>query len=290
MIMNTHFIQPSPFLAPYIDYYFVVDELSAKEESKPGEGVKVFPSPQCEMVFSYGGPAREQWFGHSSDCSPGFAIGGYSTKPVEYLTQGGYGVIMVGFKPWGIQCFLNFEAKEITNTNSDMSLHYGKEVLFVEEKLRETESTAERIRIIEAFLAGKIRRYQFDKLMVYATELITRSSGTMRVQELAKACYMSRRQFLRRFEASIGINPKTFSRIVRFQQIFSKLMDGEADPDWSEVAFKADYFDQAHFINDFREFSGYSPEQLSKGLQRSQVGLFFDENIQSKVTYKKIYL
>ncbi|MBI5916019.1 MAG: helix-turn-helix transcriptional regulator [Bacteroidetes bacterium] len=288
--MTNYFFKPSPFLAPFVEYYFVIEEFSATPESGSAESVKVFPSPQCEMVFSYADPVRERWFDQSLAPSPGFAIGGYATKPVEYLPEGAGGVIMVGFKPWGIQCFLDFEVKEIMNANSDMSLHYGREVLFVEEKLREAGSVVERIRIVEAFLAGKIRRHRADPAMVHAVELIAQSCGTLPVEQLARRCFISRRQFLRRFEAGIGIPPKTYSRIVRFQQVFSKMDGEEAAPDWGTIAYEAGYFDQAHFINDFREFSGYSPEQFQKGISRSPVGRFFDENVQPKAAYGKIYL
>lgn len=276
--MQNYFFQPSPFLAPYVEYYFVMEDFFTVQENRPAEGLKVFPAPHCEMVFSYGGFVRERWLGKAPKASPGYAIGGYATQSVEYFPEGQGGFIMVGFKPWGIQCFIDFEVREITNANSDMTLHFGREVLFVEEKLREAGNIAERIRIIEAFLAGKIHRHRPDPAMIHAVELVTQSGGMMPVEQLARQCFMSRRQFLRRFEAGIGINPKTFSRIVRFQQAFQKMTNGHTTPDWNVIAFEAGYFDQAHFINEFREFSGYSPEQFQRGLLRNPPGPYLREN------------
>jgi AraC-like DNA-binding protein len=288
--MKNYFFQPSPFLAPYVEYYFVIEDFEFSPETLGNEGVKVFPAPQCEMVFSYGDSVNEKWLDKPPESSPCFAIGGYATRPVEYFSNGATGSIMVGFKPWGIQAFLDFAAKEITNSNSDMALHFGREVLFVEEKLREASGIAERIRIVEAFLAGRLRRPVIDKEMVRAVEIIAASEGVLQIEELARQCFMSRRQLLRRFEASIGISPKLFSRLIRFQRVFEKMKAKNEKPDWSQTAFDAGYSDQAHFINEFREFSGCAPAQFVHDLKPTPVGEFFGENSRGAATYGKIYL
>lgn len=288
--MNNYFFRPSPFLAPYIEYYFVIEDFEPAPERGGGESVKVFPAPHCEMVFSYGDTVHEKWLGGAPQLSPGFAIGGYATRPVEYFGSGATGAIMVGFKPWGVQAFLNFEAKEIANSNSDMTLHFGREVLFLEEKLREAGSVEERIRLVEAFLAGKLRRPLIDKEMVRSVEIIVASKGTLHIEELARQCFMSRRQLLRRFEASVGVGPKLFSRLVRFQKVFAKMEAANGTPDWGEVAYETGYFDQAHFINEFREFAGCAPAQFAECLRRSPAGVFFDENTRDATACSKIYL
>lgn len=288
--MKTHFLSPSPFLAPYVDYYFVIEDEVAVIVPEEERTLKVFPTPQGEMVFSYGEPSQEKWQGENTAHSPDFAIGGFATKAVEYTNQKGVGTIMVGFKPWGLQAFVDVELKELMNTNSEMRLHFGSEVVFVEEMLREAQSLAERIRIVEAFLAGKLSRPTLDKAMMQAVNLILDAKGAIQVEKLAQTCFMSRRQLLRRFENAIGINPKLFSRIVRFQQVFTAMEQGAVEPEWSHLAYDSGYFDQAHFIHDFREFSGMSPSQFFHQAQRSAVGLSFDENKGDAKLYGKVYL
>lgn len=289
-LMKTHFIQPSPFLAPYIDYYFVIEDEAPLLAQQEERALKVFPAPQGEMVFSYGKPSQEKWLGENVAHSPNFAIGGFATKAVEYTNQQGVGSIMVGFKPWGLQSFVTVELKELMNTNSEMSLHFGSEVTFVEEMLQAAQSLSERIRIVEAFLAGKLSRPMLDKAMIQVVKLIVDSKGLIQVEKLAQTCFMSRRQLLRRFENAIGINPKLFSRIVRFQQVFTAMEQGVAEPEWAHLAYDSGYFDQAHFIHDFREFSGVSPAQFFHQAQRSAVGLSFDENKGDEKLYGKVYL
>lgn len=289
-VMQAYFFRPSIFLAPYVDYYFVLENFSGDGAAEVAPGVTVFPSPQGQMVFSYGERSYEKWLGSELSNSPDFAIGGYATKSVEYFTQGAVGAIMVGFKPWGIQAFLDFELKHISNANSDMGLHFGKEVLFVEEMLREAGNMPERLRIVESFLAGKLRRPAIDQAMVHAVELIAQSKGAKPVEWLAKECYMSRRNFLRRFEASMGINPKMFSRIVRFQQVFAAMENQQGMPDWGQIAFGAGYFDQAHFINEFKDFSGMTPAQFRESAQPTEIGRLFDAHSSDENLYGKVYL
>ncbi|MBC7776973.1 MAG: AraC family transcriptional regulator [Phycisphaerae bacterium] len=288
--MQAHFFRPSVFLSPYVDYYFVLENFSKDSYSEGSQGVTVFPSPQGQMVFTYGEHSDEKWLGSERLLSPDFAVTGYSTKSVEYYPQGALGAIMVGFKPWGIQAFLDFELKHITNTNSGMDLHFGKELVFVEEMLHEATNMAERLRIVEAFLAGKLRRPIIDKAMVHAVELITQSKGVMPVEHLAKECFMGRRNFLRRFEASIGINPKMFSRIVRFQQVFAAMDAQLGKPDWGQISFNTGYYDQAHFINDFKDFSGVTPSQFLESALPTEVGSSFDANVLGENLYEKVYL
>lgn len=287
--MQTHFFRPSVFLAPFVDYYFVLEDFS-RDSNMGAQGLTVFPAPQGQMVFTYGEHAYEKWSGGSLSPSPDFAISGYATKSVEYFSSGVVGAIMVGFKPWGIQAFLDFELKHISNANSDMDLHFGKEAVFVEEMLHEAGDMAERIRIVEAFLAGKLRRPAVDQAVVHAVGLIVQSKGAKPIEWLAKECYMGRRNFLRRFEASVGINPKMFSRIVRFQQVFAAMDAQQGKADWGQIAFSTGYFDQAHFINDFKEFSGMTPAQFTESAQATDIGRSFDANLPSDTAYGKVYL
>lgn len=288
--MQAHFFRPSIFLAPYVDYYFVIEDFSTDRDWVDAQGVTVFPAPQGQMVFTYGEQADEKWLGGERTPSPDFAINGYSTRSVEYFARGAVGAIMVGFKPWGIQAFLDFELKHITNANSGMDLHFGKEVVFVEEMLREAANMPERLRIVESFLAGKLRRPVIDQAMVHAVELIGQSKGILSVEDLAKACFMGRRNFLRRFEASIGITPKMFSRIVRFQQVFAAMEAQTGKADWGQIAFETGYFDQAHFITDFREFSGMTPLQFMKNCRPTDIGRSFDAHVSGENLYGKVYL
>ena len=78
------------------------------------------------------------------------------------------------------------------------------------------------------------------------------------VRELTRELGMSERRFVEVFTSEVGLKPKLFSRIQRFQRALARI-PGNPGTDWGNLALDCGYFDQAHFINDFREFSGLSP-------------------------------
>ena len=81
--------------------------------------------------------------------------------------------------------------------------------------------------------------------------------GGVSVDGLARRCGWSARSLERRFRHAVGLPPKLFSRIVRFQRVFAAARAGK--PDWAGLAIDCGYYDQAHLNRDFREFTGSSP-------------------------------
>lgn len=146
--------------------------------------------------------------------------------------------------------------------------------LQLSEQLLHTDSTGERINILSAYLFAQIRRNnrQQDEKIQFALSLILRSRGNISLKELQKNTQLSERSFERRFKQSIGITPKLFSRICRFQASLKQLRKNNYSK-LSDIAFENEYADQSHFIRTFQEFAGFSPYQYQK--QSTEV----DENL-----------
>jgi AraC-like DNA-binding protein len=89
------------------------------------------------------------------------------------------------------------------------------------------------------------------------------SAGQLTVQRLAQAAGLSRQHFARVFHASIGVSPKVYCELARFQHTLGYLKSGGAD--WAQVAAFGGYADQSHMIAEFRRFSGMTPETLYRG-------------------------
>ncbi len=97
-----------------------------------------------------------------------------------------------------------------------------------------------------------------DDPVAYVVDEIMAQSGQLSIEASAKMVGLSPRQFRRRFESAVGLNPKLFARIIRFQHVLSlsKTCDRK---DWASLAIDAGYYDQAHMINDYKAFYGFSP-------------------------------
>jgi AraC-like DNA-binding protein len=129
----------------------------------------------------------------------------------------------------------------------------------IEERLRSTRSFRERIVHFERWfgrVAAPKRATANFELLRAATQLINVGRGLTRVGDLTEKLGTNSKQLERAFRHGIGVTPKAFSRITRLQTVVRTIGEGA---DWADTAYRCGYFDQAHFINDFREFSGMTP-------------------------------
>lgn len=117
-------------------------------------------------------------------------------------------------------------------------------------------------KILNKFFYKRLNpRRDLDGRMAYAVQLIQSNQGQNRIPELACACCLSQKQFERRFKVYTGFNPKLFSRIVRFEAV---VKSGKTWNTQTEAAHDLGYHDQAHFIREFKSFTGLSPRGFWK--------------------------
>ncbi len=129
------------------------------------------------------------------------------------------------------------------------------------ERISTAVSFEERIGLFEKFHSNSARqRSGASSLVSFLIDKINSSSGDIRVGELAKATGYSVRHISGLFTRAVGISPKLYSRIVRFQRCFG-LLRQQQNPSFANLAQDSGYYDQAHLINEFREFSLCTPIQ-----------------------------
>jgi AraC-like DNA-binding protein len=125
---------------------------------------------------------------------------------------------------------------------------------FAREVLSRIEDVQDPIPQIESVLLAMLRPVEKDQVLDQALDYILRSNGAAQVKDLASNAGIPRRHLERVFLRSVGIGPKLFSRIVRFQHLLRA-----PQRDWARMAADSGYFDQAHLIRDFRQFTGQTP-------------------------------
>ena len=119
-----------------------------------------------------------------------------------------------------------------------------------------------------------------------AVEMIAASGGTIRVGTLAEELGFGRKRLVRLFDREIGISPKRVARIIRFQRSLRIL---PASTSLAEAAHEIGYFDQAHFIREFRELSGRTPGDWLRTAPATDLGRAFSRSIRSSHLYNTIY-
>ena len=129
----------------------------------------------------------------------------------------------------------------------------------VEEKLKIAIADKQRIKIVEQFFLSQLKNIQTDKLIIEAIRLIYESNGTIRIKELNEKLCISQSPFEKRFRKIVGTTAKKFASIVRFNTVLDNMNELQT---LTEICYKNNFFDQAHFTKDFKQFTGDTPENF----------------------------
>jgi AraC-like DNA-binding protein len=127
------------------------------------------------------------------------------------------------------------------------------------ERLVEAKDNRQRIGIIERFLLSERKEIEADRLVLQAVQAIKEAHGQLKIKALLTDLPLSRDPFEKRFRRVVGTSPKQYATIVRFRTLIAGSRPVDS---LTTVAHRAGYFDQAHFIKDFKSFTGKSPKDF----------------------------
>jgi AraC-like DNA-binding protein len=165
----------------------------------------------------------------------------------------------VHFKPGGAFAFLGLPAGELTNTHVELTAIWGPAAHTLRERLCSLSQPIQRFRLLEQALLKKL----FDGpdrhgAVRRGLDVLMRTHGRAKVRDIAKAVDLSQRRFIEVFAAEVGLTPKLFGRVRRFQNAVAT-SGGTTKVDWAQLAAECGYFDQSHLIHEFIEFASLSP-------------------------------
>jgi len=254
MKFDKHF--PTAQLKPYIKY-FVVSENELENE------YKVFPSSGLVIGFQYKGKLSVVTNNRENRLTTA-GITGISDGYKIFKNSAHIGTILVYFTEIGFTHFASHPANELFNLSLSLDDIFNKNsVAEVEEKLTVAISDKQRIKIVEQFLLSQLKDIETDKLIVDAVKLIYQTNGTIRIKELNEKLFISQSPFEKRFRKVVGTTAKKFASIVRFNSVLDNLNETKS---LTEICYENNFFDQAHFIKDFKQFTGDTPENFKRFL------------------------
>nr|WP_262895832.1 helix-turn-helix transcriptional regulator [Aureivirga marina] len=132
----------------------------------------------------------------------------------------------------------------------------------LEQEILDAQTTSQRINIAETFLLELLKSKEVkDRIISSTIEIISKHKGQLTVNELSKQVNSNRRMLARKFSSDVGLSPKQLSKIVRLQNSLKSLLQKEKTS-LTNLAYENEYFDQAHFIKDFKEFTGITPKEF----------------------------
>lgn len=248
-------IEPIEILKKYIKNYFIV-ETNNYVDFLPKE--RVFPIGNATLVFHYGSPSKFKTKNQSEYIESNLVICGQQTNYYDLSLSGKTGMIIIVFKPHGVRSFFNFPAIELLNKNLSLSDLIKGETTKLEGILFNFQNNKQRITHIENFLIRRLIQNRDFVRVEHAVKMIENSKGQIKTQDIAQELCLGIKQFERIFSNHVGLNPKKFLSIIRFQNVLQMKREFK-ELDMYQLAFDNGYYDQSHFNHDFKSLTGLTP-------------------------------
>ncbi|GGX08780.1 helix-turn-helix domain-containing protein [Aquimarina muelleri] len=256
--MNHRIFEPQQNLAEWIKCYWT---LESAFENTPLRNT-IIPDGTMKLIFHYGDTYKHHPNDKESIILPKYFLIGQLTRPYVVEPLGTTGSFIVRFRPNGFLPFANIDVKKIQNTAVPLDKLFGKDGEEIGEQILNANSTSERIELIETFLLKRlIDKNTIDNIVKSTVETIFKTNGQFSVNKHSKQSNINRRQLTRKFSSTIGLSPKQLSKTIRIQNTLKTLLNKEV-ASLTNLAYENEYFDQAHFIKDFKEFTGLTPKEF----------------------------
>lgn len=254
--------QPDEVLIPYVECYFVWESVDPLEKELIVESP---PTSFTGVAINYGDPYYLQNKKYERLAVPQQFVAGLSIYSYKLSLQGKIGIAGIVFKPSALSTLFGLNAYELTEERPDLfsvlPQDYIKKYVTL---VREANGAAQKAKLLEELLLHHIKLNKPEPDYIdTAVNTIVEKRGMLHVHDLLKDSCMSRRTFERRFFQKVGFSPKYYARLRRIGYLCN-LIAGKKKVNWPEVFLEAEYYDQAHFIKDFEEFTGRTPQQYLK--------------------------
>lgn len=261
MPVKYYTIPPPVSLAQYVRFFWVLEG-----EATLGKPYihRTLADGCVEIFFHYNNTFDEITIADKIETSIAAGVSGPCQKFNRYIINKNFGMFGAYIYPYAIPVFFSMPATELSNQMPDIKTLAGNHGNALEERMMLAENNMMRVKILADFLEKQLAKNTIpQKAFVAAVNCIIQTKGAVNVNALAYNYCLSTRQFERKFKEAAGFSPKLFSRIIRFQSALSKY--GQKNRSLTSIAYDCGYYDQSHFIHDFKEFSGYHPRTYFNG-------------------------
>jgi AraC-like DNA-binding protein len=251
--------QPCHELLPFVECYFVWQSGDGVVENLVVESP---PNGFCSIVFNSGDPYFLQNKKYEKLEVPAAFAAGQAIYSYRLFLNGRISVAGVVFRPAALATLFNMPVYQYTEERIDLRKVLMPAVVNrYASQIAEAAEPLQKARLLEEFV---LKYYQVNRpvpdYIDEAANKIVESHGLINVSSLMENIYMSRRNFERRFFKKVGLSPKYYARVRRIGYAIN-LVSGKKKIDWADVFSECDYYDHSHFIKDFLEFTGRTPQQ-----------------------------
>jgi AraC-like DNA-binding protein len=257
--MNYRQIPPPDYLKKYVRYFWVLENEGADKGifmfntiADGGPGL-LFQSPDKGVYYQ------------NDKLLPGLTLYGQSTEPAEIKLHGTFNTVGIHFFPNALKAVFGIDADNLTDLCLDLDALARKDGYCLSEQLDACITARDKVEILSNYLFFLVRKNSAftDTSIDHAVSQIVLSNGNISLKELQDKLNLSERKMERKFKQQVGISPKLFTRICRFQASLNQIRINEHKK-LTDIAYGNEYADQSHLGRTFREFAGTSPYKFQK--------------------------
>jgi AraC-like DNA-binding protein len=250
--------KPRPLLYDFVDNLWSLSDAPAhaREQILPSGTIELVINLQQNEFRIY----DSELVGDGCRRFRGAIVSGCYGAPFGIDTREHAAVIGVHFRPGGAAGLLGVPPGEIADAHVGLDDLWGDGATELRERLCAAPDQHERFQILEEALLGRLRRVPYRRSAVKAA-LARLDQPRIEIGTVANEIGLSRRRFIEIFSEDVGMTPKRYARVRRFQRALARVMQSRS-PAWAELALECGYFDQAHLCRDWLEFTGLSPTEF----------------------------
>lgn len=259
--MVVKYFLPSDDLAGIVKYYWFVDS-TADIDSIPQNTIS--PSGYPELIFNFGFTPTVNTQKTISNNTPLCFVAGQISQPIVLGVTNSLNCLCVKLQPFALPQLFGYSSHKFTDSVTDLSDLDNQQAGNIHDELSEAKNNLQRFIIIETFLRLKLKKYKKSCLSIpdMVNEII-KMDGLLTYNDLTKKMSFSSSTFQRKFKNQVGMSPKYFIRIIRFNYVFY-LLKHNLGLSLQDIVYRCGYYDLSHLINEFHEFSGNSPYKYFK--------------------------
>ena len=270
--MNYQTYKPHPTLESLVKFYWTLEVPFDANNQKQ----KIIPDGCIEMTFNLGDKIKRYISKSEFIIHPSAMVMGQRTKSYYIEPVGHVDTIAICLYPHGFANFVNTSLENLVDKETPIENLFGEiQANELERRIIHATNTEERIEIIETFLLNKLNEETTIENIVKTTvDMLISTKGSTPINIILKDDLSKKRQLERYFKKQIGISHKQLSKVIRLQATL-QMLHNHTSESLSDIAYENEYFDQTHFIKDFKEFVGITPKEFLGNESMALSALFY---------------
>lgn len=273
--MHYQTFKPHTDLETIVKCYWTLD-VSAQQNT---ERQLILPDGCVDMCFTLGDDIKRYTSEDDFIIQPRQMLLGQITEQFYIEPTGYVNTFAIRFYPYSLTNFIDLPLNEICNKETPLSILFGvEEAERLSQTIIQANTTEERIELVERFLFERLNnKATIDNIVKSTVDTMFLSKGSKHLNAILKDDKTKRRQLERNFKKKIGLSPKQFSKVIRLQATLQILLN-QTKGNLTDIAYESEYYDQAHFIKDFKEFTGLTPKEFLTDEKMALSSLLYKKN------------